>query len=207
MSVRTLALCAAVGLVASGLSAFGRGDADLLVRPHHLAALGATPEPARRLRRGGATPERGMVAALVDRHADANGIPRPFFHNLVRRESGYNPRAIGPVTRWGRAYGPTQILCSTARSLGESNCNRLLYDPDRAVGLAAIYIRQGYAATGSWRGAAAFYHGGPNRKLHGRKTAAYAAAVASSYSDTRLAWNVRPVAAQGQDFTLLLRGG
>lgn len=121
---------------------------------------------------------RGDMAKLVDKHADAHGIPRDFMHRLIRRESGYNPRAVGPRTPWGRAYGIGQMLCSTAAGLGEPDCSRLTRDPDRALSLSARYVRQGYDATGSWRGAAAFYHGGPNKALHGRKTAAYAQAVA-----------------------------
>jgi soluble lytic murein transglycosylase-like protein len=50
-------------------------------------------------------------------------------------------------------------------------------DAERSADLAARYARMGFEATGSWSGAAAHYHGGPNRRLWGPKTRAYAAAV------------------------------
>lgn len=193
-------------VVVSATLAGANGDFNLLVRPSDGVAA-----PVRSLSaRAPAGAGRAAVAAAVDRHAARFGIPAPVFHALVKRESGYNPRAIGPRTKWGRAIGPTQILCSTAASLGEGDCNRLLRDADRAVELAALYLRQGYAATGSWRGAAAYYHGGPNRALHGRRTAAYALAVAGGYGAPRMAWNVaaiQPAAPPAHDFNLLLRGG
>lgn len=165
------------------------GDADLLVRPSLSVMASATVTPRR------IPTSRQHVAVLVDKHAVIAGVPREAFHRLVKRESGYNPRAVGPVTPYGRAYGPTQILCSTARGLGEPDCGRLIRDPDRAIQLGAAYFRQGFDATGSWHGAAAYYHGGPNRAIHGRKTAAYAAAVSGSYATTRIAYNVAPMAA------------
>lgn len=176
----------------STLAAKAEGS-ELIVRPRYdgpgLFSTVATP----------ARFARTDIAALVDRHADLNSIPRSIFHRLIKRESGYNPRAVGPVTNWGRAYGIGQMLCSTARGLGEPDCGRLVRDPDRALSLSARYVRQGYDATGSWHGAAAYYHGGPNRAIHGRKTAAYARAVAGQVYVAR-----SPAFAPGQ---LFLRGG
>ena len=45
----------------------------------------------------------------------------------------------------------------------------------RALGEA--YLRQGIAATGNLRDGLRYYHGGPNRRLWGPKTNAYADAV------------------------------
>jgi hypothetical protein len=108
--------------------------------------------------------------------AQRHGVPLAFMENLTTRESRHR-FVKGPQTRWGRAHGPHQILCSTARSLGEPDCNRLMHDADRSADLSARYVRMGFEATGSWHGAAAFYHGGPNTRIWGRKTRAYAAAV------------------------------
>lgn len=191
MSARAVVIAGGVALIAANLP--GWAEISPLVFPHHLAALGggATPQAVRPAR--GMTPDRDTVSRAVDRHAARFGIPPAVFHRLVKRESGYNPRAVGPVTPYGRAYGPTQILCSTARGLGEADCGRLTRDPDRAVELAALYLKQGYAATGSWAGAAAYYHGGPNTGLHGRKTKAYAAAVAGAFSPVRMAFTIAPL--------------
>lgn len=185
MSVRAVLIAGAVALGCSALPA--PAEWGLIVYPS--SPDGATPNRVAHT----ATPSRAAVAAAVDRYAARYGIPVALFHRLVKRESGYNPRAVGPVTPYGRAYGPTQILCSTASGLGEPDCGRLTRDPDRAVELAALYLKEGYAATGSWLGAATYYHGGPDRRLHGRKTRAYAAAVAGSFASARVAWNVAPL--------------
>lgn len=107
------------------------------------------------------------------------GVPLAFMDRLTMRESGFR-FVRGPQTAWGHAHGPHQILCSTAASLGEADCNRLMYDAERSADLSARYIRMGYDATGSWHGAAAHYHGGPNTRMWGHKTRAYAAAVGGS---------------------------
>ena len=176
--LRRLAVTVGVAGLVAGVFACGSAHAEADASGTVWAAVYAAPATLSESRRPPLPAGRLVVAAAVDRHAARAGIPAAVLHRLVKRESGYNPRAVGPRTRYGRAYGPTQILCSTARSLGERDCGRLLRDPDRAVELAAVYLRQGYDATGSWRGAAAWYHGGPRVVLHGRKTRAYALAVA-----------------------------
>ena len=120
--------------------------------------------------------DRARIYAATTAAAQRHGVPVEFMHRLVMRESGYR-FVQGPPTKWGRAQGPFQILCSTAASLGEPDCNRLMHDAERSADLSARYVRMGYDATGSWHGAAAHYHGGSNRRLWGRKTAAYASAV------------------------------
>ena len=120
--------------------------------------------------------DKAAIKAANQRAAARHNVPVEFMDRLTMRESGFR-FVKGPQTPWGRAHGPHQILCSTAASLGERDCNRLRYDAERSADLSARYVRMGYEATGSWRGAAAHYHGGPNTRLWGRKTAAYAAAV------------------------------
>jgi hypothetical protein len=121
-------------------------------------------------------PDRARIHVATTEAAKRHGVPVEFMHRLTKRESGYE-FLEGPPTQWGRAQGPHQILCGTARELGERDCGRLMRDADRSADLAARYVRMGYEATGSWHGAAAYYHGGPDTRLWGRKTRAYAAAV------------------------------
>jgi soluble lytic murein transglycosylase-like protein len=45
----------------------------------------------------------------------------------------------------------------------------------RALGEA--YLREGFEKTGNWTDALRYYHGGPNRKMWGPKTNAYARSV------------------------------
>ncbi len=127
--------------------------------------------------------ERARIKAATEAAARRHGVPVEFLHRLTMRESGYR-FVQGPPTQWGRAQGPHQILCGTARELGERDCGLLMRDADRSADLAARYVMQGYRATGSWGGAAAFYHGGPNRRLWGHKTRAYAQAVGGSFPRT-----------------------
>jgi soluble lytic murein transglycosylase-like protein len=119
---------------------------------------------------------RAEIKAANAAAARRHGVPVEFMDRLTQQESGFR-FVKGPVTPWGRAHGPHQILCSTAASLGERDCNRLMHDAERSADLSARYVRMGYDATGSWHGAAAHYHGGSNRRMWGRKTAAYARVV------------------------------
>lgn len=127
--------------------------------------------------------ERARIHQATTEAAKRHGVPVEFLHRLTKQESGYR-FVQGPPTQWGRAQGPHQILCGTARELGERDCGRLMYDADRSADLAARYVMQGYRATGSWGGAAAYYHGGPNTRIWGRKTRAYAQAVGGSFPRT-----------------------
>jgi hypothetical protein len=120
--------------------------------------------------------EQRLIRAANARAAAKHNVPVEFMDRLTMRESGFR-FVQGPPTRWGRAQGPHQILCSTAAELGERDCSRLMRDAERSADLSARYVRMGYEATGSWSGAAAHCHGGPNRRLWGPKTQAYASAV------------------------------
>ncbi len=103
--------------------------------------------------------------------------------HLIAQESGGRAGAIGPQTQYGRAQGNTQVLPATgagvARALG------IPWRPDLMSGSsteAARYQRiigQGYLdealqKTGNVTDALHYYHGGPDRRLWGPKTRAYA---------------------------------
>jgi soluble lytic murein transglycosylase-like protein len=94
--------------------------------------------------------------------------------------------AIGPQTPYGQAQGLAQVLPSTAKAVAEKI--GLPWRPDLMTGTsdtAAQYQRaigKGYldealAATGNVTDALKYYHGGPNRKMWGPKTQAYAASI------------------------------
>lgn len=65
------------------------------------------------------------VRALVSAVAREQGVPDGIAHVLVRRESGYNARAVG---RSGE-IGLSQIKLSTARGLGFRGSRQQLFDP------------------------------------------------------------------------------
>lgn len=62
-----------------------------------------------------AEPARGQHAldGLIARYAAIYGVPASLVHRVVRRESGYNPRA-----RNGPYWGLMQIRADTARTMG-----------------------------------------------------------------------------------------
>lgn len=124
----------------------------------------------------GMSADRIKVRDATYATAVKNGIPPEIFVKLVNRESGFNAKAVGPKTRYGRAYGPTQILASTAATMGATP-RQLMSDYQLALDLGARYLLLGYRRYGNWRQAVAFYHGGPNERIHGTKTAAYARAI------------------------------
>lgn len=77
-----------------------------------------------------------QMAALVDRHAAAAGVPASFARAVVRIESNYNPRATG---RAGEV-GLMQIKYQTARGLGYTGTRAQLYDPDTNLRWGMKYL-------------------------------------------------------------------
>lgn len=115
------------------------------------------------------TPQR--FAALRQQHAP--DMTPPQSEAWVTRESGGNPDAVGPKTKWGHARGLTQLLDATAKEMGVTN----IHDPEQNVIGGLKYWQQGYNREGNAIGAFNYYHGGPNKKIWGPKTNAYSSAI------------------------------
>ena len=107
------------------------------------------------------------------------------FGALIQQESGGNGTAVSPKG----ALGSTQMLPATAREmaakLGVPFRPDLLRSNDPAAldyqrRLGRAYYEEGLAKTGNIRDALRYYHGGPNRRLWGPKTNAYADSILSS---------------------------
>lgn len=106
---------------------------------------------------------------------------------LIAQESGGNGSAVGPQTPYGQAQGSTQMLMATAESMARKlgvpwrpdlmrgdTPNALAYQ--RRLGQA--YLQEGLDKyNGDPAQALRYYHGGPDEKLWGPKTNAYAEAV------------------------------
>ena len=60
-----------------------------------------------------AADERTALDALIERHANANGVPVAFVRHVIRRESNFNPRVVDHGN-----YGLMQIRLGTAHALG-----------------------------------------------------------------------------------------
>lgn len=116
-----------------------RGFAALcLAAPMALAACGsrskATKSPAPTMAfAAGETPE---MRALVAKYARIHGIPESLLHRVIRRESGYNPRA-----RNGPYYGLMQIHPTTAATMGYRGPPVGLLDAETNLIYAGRYLR------------------------------------------------------------------
>ncbi|ACL57765.1 transglycosylase SLT domain-containing protein [Methylobacterium nodulans] len=83
---------------------------------------------------------RDNIDALIEAHAKANGLPASFVHRVVKRESGYNPRAVGR----GGALGLMQIKHGTARALGYSGPASGLLDAKVNLTYGVAYLAGAY---------------------------------------------------------------
>lgn len=107
---------------------------------------------------------------------------------LTAQESHGDGKAVGPMTKYGRAYGSTQLQSGTAKQmagkLGLAFRPDMLLSTDPAAlkyqrTLAEAYLREGLDQTGNLTDALHYYHGGPDRSLWGPKTRAYANSILS----------------------------
>jgi soluble lytic murein transglycosylase len=100
----------------------------------------------------------------LERYAKANGLDPFLVAGLIRQESEFNPRAVSRA----RAYGLTQILPSTGRSLLKMSRRRfrasILFRPEVNLRLGTTYLRSIYDRFSSrWELALASYNAGGSR--------------------------------------------
>lgn len=105
---------------------------------------------------------------------------------LIQQESGGRPGIAGPQTQYGQARGLTQVLPSTGQGIAKklgvawrpdlmAGTSEAAVQYQRAIGQA--YLEEALNATGNVTDALKYYHGGPNRRIWGPKTNAYATSV------------------------------
>jgi len=80
---------------------------------------------------------------MIARHAAANGLPVALVHRVVKRESGYNPRASSRGN-----FGLMQIRHATARGIGYTGSAAGLLDPEVNLTYAVRYLAGAYRAAG-----------------------------------------------------------
>jgi soluble lytic murein transglycosylase-like protein len=91
---------------------------------------------------------------LIAQHAKANGVPEDLVHRVIRRESRYNPRAVGR----GGTMGLMQIKHGTARALGYSGDPTGLLSADTNLAYGVRYLAGAYkVANGDPDRAVAFF--------------------------------------------------
>lgn len=126
---------------------------------------------------GGLQPQSGPAAP------NTNAI----FDALIQQESGGRAGVLGPQTRYGRAEGKTQMLPSTAQEMAGKL--GVAWRPELMRGttpeaaqyqetLGRAYFEEGLQKYGGdVQKALMYYHGGPDERLWGPKTRAYAQQV------------------------------
>jgi hypothetical protein len=102
-----------------------------------LLAVAAAILPAPVLAQGATA--RDNINALIEEHAKANGLPTHFVHQVVKRESNYNPNAKG-----GSALGLMQIKHATARGMGYKGDAAGLYDVQTNLRYGIAYLAGAY---------------------------------------------------------------
>lgn len=117
-----------------------------------------------RTERSSARASHSELDAMIARHAAANGLPVDLVHRVVKRESGYNPRARNA----SGATGLMQIMPATARGMGYSGSAAGLLDAETNLTYAVKYLAGAYkAAGGNANRTVAYYQSG----YYGRGTA------------------------------------
>lgn len=105
----------------------------------------------------GAKADQASLQSLISQHATQNNIPEALVHRIVRRESNYNPGAVGR----GGAMGLMQIKYATARGMGYSGSPSGLLDANTNLTYAVRYLAGAYrVADGNLDRAVSYYANG-----------------------------------------------
>lgn len=106
------------------------------------------------------SPDQEQIRGLVAQAAQQHGLDPVLFEELVRQESGFDPRAKSHAG----AMGLAQLMPGTAQSLGVTDP----YDPKQNLDGGARYLAQMLRQFGDESLALAAYNAGPgNVKKHG----------------------------------------
>lgn len=98
----------------------------------------------------------GDIESLVTRVATEEGVPPSLALSMARTESGLDPAAVGPQTRFGRAQGLFQIMPAFARDYGVADA----FDPENNARGALRTLRANFERFGGWDKALAAHHAG-----------------------------------------------
>jgi soluble lytic murein transglycosylase-like protein len=116
----------------------------------------------------------GVLDALIAAHAKTNGVPESLVRQVIKRESRYNPGAVGR----GGAMGLMQIKHATARALGYTGTAAGLLDPATNLTYAVRYLAGALrAAEGNVERGLLNYRTGYYQRRKGRSPASAQAAA------------------------------
>lgn len=119
---------------------------------------------------GSLLPSDENLRSVIVEAAKKNGVPLPVMYAMAHQESTYNPSAVGPQTKWGKAKGMFQYLDSTAKGMGIDP-----FDAGQSANAAAKQMAERMGKGIEW--AIAAHHAGDNPSQHGKKTKAYTASI------------------------------
>lgn len=134
--MRNLILTAAL-LLAACASSTDRSTTPLAAPDPKEIDKTRAPDPVETVKRPPLYPgETAELRVMINRTADAHGVPRTLVHRVIQRESDYRPRA-----RNGPYYGLMQILPATARGMGFRGKPSDLLDAQTNLTYAVKYLR------------------------------------------------------------------
>ena len=117
---------------------------------------------------------------LITQAATQAGIDPDLLRAQLLQESGLNPNAVGPPTKYGQAQGIAQFIPSTAQGLGINPM-----DPNQAIPAAAQMDANNIKQFGTPAGAMAAYYGGPDQNNWGPNTQRYVSDVARRFANLK----------------------
>ncbi|PCH96882.1 MAG: hypothetical protein COB83_03975 [Gammaproteobacteria bacterium] len=141
------------------------------------------------------------VIILIQSFSKAWNIEASLLAAQVTIESNWNVCALSK----SGAQGIFQILPSTAREFLEKES---YYDPIDNAFVSTGYFKKALTAnSNNLMKALAFYHGGPNRLIHGEKTADYVAKVLKRYNEyNKNGWLLKvPISIRRQNCSHLIK--
>lgn len=110
----------------------------------------------------------GDLKRIFEATAQEFDVPVNILMGLAEQESGYNPKAIGQPTKYGRAKGVMQYLDTTAKEMGINP-----FAPEEAIPAAAKQLRERLDKGYSMEDAVKEHFAGTDRKQWGEKTHQY----------------------------------
>jgi hypothetical protein len=96
-------------------------------------------------------PYRKSIEAAETKH----GLPKGLWANMLKIESNFNPKAVGPKTKYGRAQGIAQLMTKFHEGVDPM-------DAEASIDYGAGYVKSLRDKFGDWDKAIAAYNAGPD---------------------------------------------
>ncbi|WP_182200559.1 lytic transglycosylase domain-containing protein [Paraliobacillus salinarum] len=100
------------------------------------------------------------------KEAEKHGLDPYIVYELLKVETGgtFDPKLVGPKTKYGHAYGMSQFMKNTAPWIADMAempyKEELLFDPYYSIKLSVVYLDYLYQQYNNWNEALTAYHRG-----------------------------------------------